>query len=113
MFLSEGQPLTTGAPRCPRPLPKAMALLGDRGYDADWFRNPLEMIGVLACIPSGPPKVRSRADQTFTASITTSRTCSPNSRTGAASQPATTAAPTPFMSRHLHRCNRSLLALIQ
>ena len=33
-------------------LPPAKALLGDRGYDADWFRNALAARGINACIPS-------------------------------------------------------------
>ena len=33
-------------------LPKAKALLGDRGYDADWFRNALTVRGIEPCIPS-------------------------------------------------------------
>ena len=33
-------------------IPKAEALLGDRGYDADWFREALTARGILACIPS-------------------------------------------------------------
>lgn len=33
-------------------LPKAKALLADRGYDADWFRAALEQRGITPCIPS-------------------------------------------------------------
>ena len=32
-------------------LPKADWLLGDRGYDADWFREALKEKGIRACIP--------------------------------------------------------------
>jgi transposase len=32
--------------------PKAKTLLGDRGYDADWFRAALADRGIAACIPS-------------------------------------------------------------
>ncbi len=32
-------------------LPKAQWLLGDRGYDADWFRDALEEKGTKPCIP--------------------------------------------------------------
>lgn len=32
-------------------LPKAKALLADRGYDADWFRKALIERGILPCIP--------------------------------------------------------------
>ena len=33
-------------------LPPAKVLLGDRGYDADWFRQALAVRGIAACIPS-------------------------------------------------------------
>jgi transposase len=33
-------------------LPKAKELLGDKGYDADWFRQALAERGITACIPS-------------------------------------------------------------
>ncbi|TMV87878.1 hypothetical protein FGG78_18135 [Thioclava sp. BHET1] len=32
-------------------LPKVDWLLGDRGYDADWFRDALQDKGIRACIP--------------------------------------------------------------
>ena len=32
-------------------LPKAQWLLGDRGYDADWFRDALQEKGIRPCIP--------------------------------------------------------------
>ena len=32
--------------------PPAKAMLGDRGYDADWFRNALAERGITPCIPS-------------------------------------------------------------
>ncbi|PZO62189.1 MAG: IS5 family transposase [Paracoccus denitrificans] len=32
-------------------IPKAQWLLGDRGYDADWFRDALEAKGIKPCIP--------------------------------------------------------------
>jgi hypothetical protein len=31
-------------------LPKAKWLLGDRGYDADWFRDALQEKGIAPCI---------------------------------------------------------------
>lgn len=34
-------------------LPKAQWLLGDRDYDADWFRGALEAKGVQLCIQVG------------------------------------------------------------
>ncbi len=33
-------------------LPHAKELLGDKGYDADWFRQALAERGIAACIPS-------------------------------------------------------------
>jgi transposase len=33
-------------------LPTANALLGDRGYDASWFREALIARGITPCIPS-------------------------------------------------------------
>ena len=33
-------------------IPRAGALLGDRGYDADWFRDALTKRGTSPCIPS-------------------------------------------------------------
>ncbi|MEN5300365.1 transposase, partial [Brucella sp. TWI559] len=32
-------------------LPRAQWLLGDRGYDADWFRDALQAKGITPCIP--------------------------------------------------------------
>lgn len=32
-------------------LPRAKALLGDRCYDADWFRKALAERDITACIP--------------------------------------------------------------
>jgi len=33
-------------------VPKASDLLGDKGYDADWFRAALLERSITACIPS-------------------------------------------------------------
>lgn len=33
-------------------IPAAKAMLGDRGYDADWFRAALIARGIVPCIPS-------------------------------------------------------------
>ena len=33
-------------------LPPAKVLLGDKGYDADWFREALEDKGIAVCIPA-------------------------------------------------------------
>ena len=41
----------TGAAALLDDLPKAKWLLGDRGYDADWFRKALQAKGIKPCIP--------------------------------------------------------------
>jgi transposase len=41
----------TGAAALLDGLPKTDWLLGDRGYDADWFRDALEEKGITPCIP--------------------------------------------------------------
>ncbi len=53
MLLSEGQMSDyKGAALIIDALPKAKAMLGDRGYDADWFREALATRGITPCIPS-------------------------------------------------------------
>ncbi|WP_156170784.1 IS5 family transposase [Croceicoccus naphthovorans] len=53
MLLSEGQMSDfKGAALMLDSLPRAKALLGDKGYDADWFRAALANRGITACIPS-------------------------------------------------------------
>jgi transposase len=53
MLLSEGQMSDyKGAALMIDAFPKAAALLGDKGYDADWFRTALADRGIAACIPS-------------------------------------------------------------
>lgn len=53
MLLSEGQMSDyKGAALMLDALPQAKALLGDRGYDADWLRQALAARGIAACIPS-------------------------------------------------------------
>lgn len=41
----------TGARGLVNSLPAADWLLGDRGYDADWFRGALVYKGIVPCIP--------------------------------------------------------------
>ncbi|MCW0046315.1 IS5 family transposase [Brevundimonas sp. BT-123] len=41
----------TGAAALLDSLPRAQWLLGDRGYDADWFRDALQAKGITPCIP--------------------------------------------------------------
>ena len=38
--------------------PKAKALLADRGYDADWFRDALKDKGITPCIPGRKSRAR-------------------------------------------------------
>ena len=53
MLLSEGQMSDyKGAALMLDALPPAKTLLGDRGYDAGWFRNALAKRGIVPCIPS-------------------------------------------------------------
>ena len=53
MLLSEGQMSDyKGAALMIDAFPKAKAMLGDKGYDADWFRQALTERGITPCIPS-------------------------------------------------------------
>ena len=53
MLFSEGQMSDfKGAALMIDAFPKAKALLGDKGYDADWFRVALADLNISACIPS-------------------------------------------------------------
>ena len=52
MMLTEGQMNDhKGAALLLPVLPAASELLGDRGYDSDWFREALRDRGIKACIP--------------------------------------------------------------
>ena len=52
-MLTEGQASDyKGAALLVDTLPPTAAMLADRGYDADWFRNALTARGISACIPS-------------------------------------------------------------
>lgn len=52
LLLSEGQMSDyKGAALMIDALPKAKSLLGDKGYDADWFRQALQERGITPCIP--------------------------------------------------------------
>jgi transposase len=53
LLLSEGQTSDyQGAALLLDSLPNAKILLGDRGYDAHWFRAELQKKGITPCIPS-------------------------------------------------------------
>lgn len=52
LFITAGQVSDyVGARALCSSLPTVGWLLGDRGYDADWFREALEGKGIKACIP--------------------------------------------------------------
>jgi len=53
LLLTEGQMSDyKGAALMLNVLPRAKELLGDKGYDADWFRKALTERGTTVCIPS-------------------------------------------------------------
>ena len=47
----------TGAAALLSSLPAADWLLGDRGYDADWFRDALKDKGIKPCIPGRKARI--------------------------------------------------------
>lgn len=52
LFMTAGQVSDyTGAAAMLDSLPRVQWLLGDRGYDADWFRDALQAKGITPCIP--------------------------------------------------------------
>lgn len=52
LLLTEGQMSDhKGAALLFASLPKAKVLLGDKGYDSDWFRAALDSQGIAPCIP--------------------------------------------------------------
>jgi transposase len=97
MLLSEGQMSDyKGAALMLPVLPKARELLGDKGYDADWFRQALAERGITACIPSKSNRKKPiDHDRTLYRQRHTIENMSEGSRTGGAFTPATTDAPTP------------------
>jgi transposase len=97
MLLSEGQMSDyKGAALMIDAFPKAKALLGDKGYDADWFRQALSERWITPCIPS---KANRKAQIDYDKTLYRQRHKIENmfgsSRTGGVSTPATTDAPTP------------------
>ena len=74
-------------------LPNVDWLLGDRGYDADWFREALKDRGIRPCIPGRrQPKNAVKYDKPRYKDATGLRSCSDGSRIGDVWQPVTTAA---------------------
>jgi len=74
-------------------LPPALSLIADRGYDSAWFREELEARGIEPYIPSSRSRKLPYAyDKTLYRLRHKVENSLPNSRTGAASRPATIAA---------------------
>ena len=97
MLLSEGQMSDfKGAALMLPAMPGAKELLADKGYDADWFREALANRKIAACIPS---KSNRKAPIPHDAVLYKQRHRIENMfgrlRTGDASTPDTTVAPTP------------------
>lgn len=51
-------------------IPDAKSLLGDKGHDADWFRQALKTRGIKPCIP---PKFNRKTETAFDPSLYKSR----------------------------------------
>ena len=57
-FMTTGQVSDyTGAAALLDDLPKAQWMLGDRGYDADWYRDALQAKGITPCIPGRKSRI--------------------------------------------------------
>ena len=91
LLLSEGQMSGyKGAALMFDAIPDAKSLLGDKGYDADWFRSALNARAYsLASRQNPTAKPKSRSTRRSTKGAIKSRTCLANSRIGGASTPAT------------------------
>ena len=60
MLLTEGNRSDfVGAALMLDKLPKAAVIIGDRGYDADWFRKELKDLGIQPCIPPKKNRIES------------------------------------------------------
>ena len=103
LFMTAGQVSDyIGAAALLDTLPKAQWLLGDRGYDADWFRDALQAKGITPCIPGRKSRTepikydkrRYKRRNRIEPKVGEARSCSAGSRTGDASLPGTTDAPT-------------------
>ena len=114
MLLSEGQMSDyKGAALMLDALPPAKQLLGDKGYDADWFRKALAERGITACIPSKSNRKMPIAHDRSPLSP------APQDREHVRQAQGLAAHPHPLRPMrthlhvcHLHRRHRHLLALI-
>ena len=109
----------TGAAALLDDLPKAQWLLGDRGYDADWFRDALQARASSPAARVGD-LATSRSDTTsaVTGAAAASRSCSDASRPSVASPPAMTDArpssspPSPSQPPSYFGCDQRVLTLM-
>lgn len=97
LFVSAGQVRDYIGARAPlSSLPVFEWLLGDRGYDADWFREALKNKGIRAYISGRKQrKTTINTKSATTNGATALRSCSGGSRTGDASRPDIPAFPQP------------------
>ena len=87
----EASDYTAAEPLMALPIRKPKALLADKGYDSDRFRESLLLHGILPIIPpKANRKVPEHSDTAAIVSAIVSSVCSTNSNNHAASQPATT-----------------------
>ena len=102
MLLSEGQMSDyKGAALMLTALPNAKELLGDKGYDADWFARLSPNVKSQPASRQNPiAKNLSNMTLCSTVSATKSRICLAGSRTGDVSTPVTTDA-------HIPSCQQS------
>ena len=109
MLLSEGQMSDyKGAALMLDALPRAKAMLGDKSYDADWFRNALIKRGIVPCIPSKTNrKIPIAHDQTLYRQRHKIENMFGSSSTGGASTPAMIDARTPSSQQYASRLQSS------
>jgi putative transposase len=113
MLLSEGQMSDyKGAALMIDAFPKAKALLGDNGYDADWFRQALSERGITPLHPvKGQPQGSDRLRQDPLPPAQDREHVRQAQGLAACPHPLRPMRPHLHV-RHLHRRNRHLLALI-
>ena len=118
-FMTAGQVSDyTGAAASLDDLPKALWLLGDRGYDADWFRDALQAKGIQPCNPgrrsSNEPvrhdKRRYRRRSRIEIMLAASRT-GDASPPGMIATPRSSSRPSPSLPPSSSGCDQQVLTL--